>query len=106
MINTASNSVVTNIPVPVDVTLADINDNTVLVMSTATNTVVAAVPVGNFPQGVAFGTLQPEEPEPTLIARVEARITAGTLTQDQGDGLVDKIQEAKTARSRRLRANR
>ena len=52
------------------------------VISTANNSVVAILPVGNFAQSVAFETFEPEiDP-------------IGALTQDQGAGLIDKIQEA------------
>jgi hypothetical protein len=72
------------------------------VISTANNSGVALVPVGNFAQSVAIGTFVPEpdpEPEPdpieSLIEQIETLIAAGTFTQAQGDGLLDKIQEAK-----------
>jgi hypothetical protein len=59
---------------------------------------VALVPVGNFPNSIAIGTFVPEEPKPDpielLIGQVDALIAAGTLTQEQGAGLLDKIQEA------------
>jgi hypothetical protein len=64
-------------------------------MSTATNGLIDIVPVGNFPRGVAIATLQePPPPPPSLTDRVEALIADGTLTQDQGAGLIDKIEEA------------
>jgi len=76
--------------------------NNVAVISTATNTVVTTVPVGIFPQSIAFGTLQPEpppEPEPdpldSLFTQVQVLITGGTVTQDQGAGLMDKLGQIK-----------
>jgi hypothetical protein len=63
------------------------------VMSTATNTVVASVRVGNFPHSIAFGTVQEDSIE-SLIERLEALITGGTPTQNQGDGLIDKLEQA------------
>ena len=61
---------------------------------------VAVLPVGIFPQSIAIATFVPEpepEPEPdpieSLIDQVEALIAVGALTQDQGTGLLNKIQE-------------
>ena len=66
-------------------------------ISTATNTVVTTVPVGTVPQGIAFGTLQPDPPPPdpldSLFTQVNALITGGTLTQEQGAGLLDKLNQ-------------
>jgi hypothetical protein len=51
--------------------------------------------VGNFPQSIAFGTFEPEiDPIQSLIDNVEALIAGATLTQEQGAGLRQKIQEA------------
>jgi hypothetical protein len=70
---------------------------TVSVISTANNAVVATLHVGNFAQSIAFGTFVPEPPPPdpieSLIDRVETLVAAGTLTQAQGAGLLDKIHE-------------
>ena len=111
VIDTASYGVVATMPAGNPTALAvtpdgaflyvtNINDNTVTVMSTAFNMVVAILQVGIFPEDIAFGIVQPEpepEPEPdpieVLTARVEALITSGALTQDQGVGLLDKIHE-------------
>jgi len=107
VIDTASNTEIANVPVGspngIAVTpdgavvyVSDISNNTVSIIRTSFNLVVASVAVGNFPQGIAFGTLE-EEPEVTiesLIAQVEALITGGTLTQNQRDGLIDKLEEA------------
>lgn len=75
--------------------VTDISINSVLVMSTANNALVHIVPVGNFPQGIAIATLtEPPPPPPTLTERVEALVAEGALTQSQGAGLLDKINEA------------
>ena len=61
---------------------------------------VAVVQVGSFPQGIAIGTFEPEPPAPdpieSLIDQVEALIAGGALTQDQGTGLLNEIQEVST----------
>ena len=113
VIDTATNTEVANVPfgslspfgvaVTPDgafVYVTDLSDNTVKVISTAFNFVVAVVQVGSFPQSIAIGTFVPEpepEPEPdpieSLIDQVEALIADGALTQDQGSGLLNKIQE-------------
>jgi YVTN family beta-propeller protein len=73
-------------------------DNRVFVISTATNTLFDFVSVGNRPQGIAFGR-KPDDPPPpvdpieALTDQVEALIASGAFTQDQGDGLLDKIHE-------------
>ena len=67
-------------------------DNTVSVIRTETITVAAVVPVGNLPQGIAFGTQN--DPIGALIDQVEALIATGALTQEQGNGLLDKIHQA------------
>jgi len=110
VIDTATNTEVANVfgglsPFGIAVTpngafvyVIDLFDNTVKVISTATNSPVAIVPVGAFPQSIAIGTFEPEPPEidpiESLIDQVEALIAGGALTQDQGAGLIDKIQEA------------
>ena len=109
VIDTASNTEIANVPVGspngIAVTpdgafvyVTNLSNNSVSIMRTATNTVVAAVPVGNFPQSIAFGTLTetppPIDPIESLIDQLEALIASGALTQDQGAGLLDKIQEA------------
>ena len=104
VIDTASNTEIATVPVASPLGIAvtpdgafvyvtNINDDTITVMNTVTNTVVASVPVGNFPHSIAFGTVQEDTIE-SLIARVEALITGGTLTQNQGDGLIDKLGQA------------
>jgi len=111
VIDTASNTAIATIPFgsPAGIAITpdgafvyvtdDIN-NTVSVIRTATLSVVAVVPVGTRPGSIAIGTLQKDpDPEPetiaSLIAKVQALITGGTLTQDQGAGLLNKIQEAR-----------
>lgn len=113
VIDTATNTEVANVPFgsssPLEVAVTpdgafvyvtDLSDNTVKVISTAFNFVVRVLQVGSFPQSIAIGTFVPEpepEPEPdpieSLIDQVEALIASGALTQDQGAGLLDKIQE-------------
>ncbi|HKY44653.1 MAG TPA: YncE family protein, partial [Pyrinomonadaceae bacterium] len=113
VIDTATNTEVANVPfgslspLAVAVTpdgafvyVTDLSENTVRVISTTSNFVVAVLPVGLFPQGIAIGTFVPEpdpEPEPdpieSLTEQVEALIAGGALTQNQGGGLIDKIQE-------------
>lgn len=111
VIDTATNTEVANVPfgssspfgvaVTPDgafVYVTDLSDNSVKVISTAFNSVVQIVPVGNFPQSIAIGTLTetppPPDPIESLIDQVEALIAGGALTQDQGTGLIDKIHEA------------
>jgi YVTN family beta-propeller protein len=108
VIDTASNTAIATIPAgsptAIAVTpdgafvyLTDAIAHNVSVISTATNTVVATVPVGTVPQGIAFGILQPEPPPPnpldSLFTQVNALITGGTLTQEQGAGLLDKLNQ-------------
>jgi YVTN family beta-propeller protein len=70
------------------------SSNGVFAIDTATNTVTAAIPVGAGPRFIAFEkTLSPEDQIPALIAQVEALIANGTLTQNQGDGLIDKLNQ-------------
>ena len=38
-------------------------------------------------------TLSPQDQIATLIAQVQALIANGTLTQNQGDGLIDKLNQ-------------
>lgn len=112
-IDTATNTEVANVPfgssspLAVAVTpdgafvyVTDLSDNSVKVISTAFNFVVAVLQVGSFPQSIAIGTFEPEpepEPEPdpieSMIDQVEALIAGAALTQNQGAGLLDKIQE-------------
>ena len=68
--------------------------NTVSVIDTATNTVTATIPVGESPLFIAFSKTQsPQDQIASLIAQVEALIAGGTLTQNQGDGLIDKLNQ-------------
>lgn len=104
VVDTASNTEIATVPVgsPLGIAVTpdgafvyvtNIDDDTISVMSTATNTVVTSVSVGDFPHSIAFGTLEQDTIE-SLIAQVQALITSGTLTQNQGDGLLDKLEEA------------
>ncbi len=111
VIDTSSNTEVSRISLPVGfspngvavtpdgafVYVTELSTNSVLVINTASNSVVTIVPVGHFPQSIAFGTFVPEpeiDPIESLIDHVEALIAGGTLTQDKGAGLLDKIHEA------------
>ena len=71
----------------------DLGNGDVSVISTASNTVVATIAVGLTPLFIAFPT-RTQDPIAALIAQVESLIAAGTLTQNQGDGLIDKLEEA------------
>ena len=110
VIDTATNTLVANFfgglspngiaatPDGAFVYVTDLFTNSVSVISTANDSVVEIVPVGLFPAHVAFGTLTDiPEPDPieSLIDQVEALIAAGALSQNQGDGLLDKIHEAR-----------
>ena len=53
---------------------------------------VATERVGSFPQFIAFGTQHPID---SLIAQVSALIAGGTLTQNQGAGLIAKLTEVR-----------
>jgi YVTN family beta-propeller protein len=68
-------------------------DGTVSVLDTATNMVVATVPVGMGPVGVAI-TPSPLDQMNTLMAAVQTLITAGTLNGDQGAALLGPLQSA------------
>ena len=109
VIDTATNTLVANFfaglspngiaasPDGAFVYVTDLGNNSVSVISTANNSVVEIVPVGLFPMSVAFGTLNetPEiDPIESLIDQIEALIAGGVLTQNQGAGLLDKIQQA------------
>ena len=77
--------------------VTDLGDRTVRVISTANNSVIALLQVGNFAQSIAFGTFVPEPPKPdpieSLIDQVAMLVQAGALTQTQGAGLLNKIHE-------------
>ena len=104
MIDTTTNTLVATVPVGASpggvavtpdgafVYVTNAIDNTVSVLRTDNNSVVATVPVGNGPGSIAFGTQN--DPIGSLIDQVEALIAAGALTQDQGAGLIDKIEGA------------
>ena len=100
MIDTATNTIAATVPVgtvPQGVAItpngafayvANALDNTVSVISTATNTVTATIPVGNIPLLIAFGVGDPLQ---SLLGQIQALIDAGVLTQNQGQGLLDKL---------------
>ena len=107
VIDIASNTEIANVPVGspngiavtpdgARVYVTNLSNNTVSVISTDTNSPFDVVPVGSFPQSIAFGTFTEEpvvDPIESLIDKVKALIAAGALTQEQGAGLLDKIQE-------------
>jgi YVTN family beta-propeller protein len=66
-------------------------DNTISVISTATNSVVATVGVGPGPLAIAFAVSDPLQ---SLLGQIQALIDAGTLTESQGDVLLNKIAHA------------
>ena len=68
-------------------------NSSVFVISTATNTVAAEIPVGNVSQVIAFPTRTPAR---TLLAQVQALADGGTLTQSQANGLIDKLNQVIT----------
>ena len=73
------------------------NGSTVSVIATASNTVVATIPVGNSPVAAAFGS--PRTPLGQingLIATVQALINAGTLNGEQGNALMGPLQRAES----------
>jgi YVTN family beta-propeller protein len=109
VIDTASNTEIANVPVGSPLAIAvtpdgafvyitNLSNNTVSVLSTATNTLFDVVAVGTFPQSIAFGTLTEDPPEvdpiEALLGKVQTLIADGVLTQEQGAGLLDKIHEA------------
>ena len=103
MIDTATNTVVASVPVgnsTIGVTITPDGAfaymtsplaGNVLVIDTATNTLTATIKVGSLPTFIAFAR---PDPLSSLIAQVETLIAEGSLTQNQGDGLIDKLNEA------------
>ena len=100
-LDTTTNTVVATVPVTKagrvfvspDGTLAYTPDsfgNTVTAISVAGNSVVATIPVGILPQYIGFAVVDPVQ---SLIAQIQAMVAAGTLTQNQGAGLIDKINQ-------------
>ena len=59
-------------------------------ISTANHAVTETITVGNRPAFIAFGVSDPLQ---SLIAQIQALIAAGTLTQNQGAGLIDKLNQ-------------
>jgi YVTN family beta-propeller protein len=64
--------------------------DTVTAISVATNSVVATIPVGILPVYIGFAVVDPLQ---SLIAQIQALVDAGTLTQNQGAGLINKINQ-------------
>jgi YVTN family beta-propeller protein len=80
--------------------VTNVASNGVFVIDTATNTVTTAIPVGAGPRFIAFEKPQPpQDPIAALIAQVEALIANGTLTQNQGAGLIDKLNQVVAKRA-------
>jgi YVTN family beta-propeller protein len=69
--------------------------NTVSVIETATNAVTTTIPVGTAPFIIAFPK-GPQNPIASLAAQIQALIADGTLTQNQGDGLINKLDQITT----------
>ena len=65
-------------------------------IDTATNTVTATIPVGNGPIAIAFGTRVRTDLIGSLTAQVQALVAGGSLTVDQGAGLIDKLQQVRS----------
>jgi len=103
VIATATNTVVATVPVGIAPRSLAIDptgnfayvpnqlDNTVSVISTATNSVVATVSVGAGPIAIAFAVSDPLQ---SMLGQIQALIDAGTLTETQGDVLLNKIAHA------------
>jgi YVTN family beta-propeller protein len=70
--------------------------DTVSVIDTITNTVTATIPVGDGPIAIAFGTRIQTDPIGSLTAQVQALVAGGSLTADQGAGLLDKLQQVQS----------
>ncbi len=103
VLDTATNTVVAtvSVPSPRDIAITpdgafayvgNLDDATVTVISTATNTIVATVPVGLDPQYLAIATLPPTIA--SLIAQVQALVTAAVLSQHEADELIKKLENA------------
>lgn len=106
VIDTATNSVVATAPTgagPFGVAftpdgaftyVVNFFSNSVSVISTATKTVTANFVVGTGPDGIAFVKQRsPQDQIAALIAQVEALISGGTLTQNKGDALINKLNQ-------------
>ena len=108
VIDTATNTVTATIPigvtfgpVPGGVAVTPNGDfvyasnqiaNAVSVISTATNTVTATIPVGVSPISIDFG-VAPPSPTLGLRSQVLALVAAGSLTPNQGDTLLSKLDQ-------------
>jgi YVTN family beta-propeller protein len=100
VINTATNTITTTVPVGTLSLGLAVNpsgtlvyvpkiDGTISVIDTATNTVTATIPTGNGPTTVAF---QKRLPMGSLIAQVQALVGGGVLTQNEADSLIKKLE--------------
>jgi len=58
--------------------------------------VTATIPVGNDPFLIAITKTSPQDQIASLIDEVETLIAGGTLTQNQGSGLIDKLNQVAT----------
>ena len=102
VLDTATNTVTATVPVglsPFDlavtpngasVYVTNGNSGTVSVIDTTTNTVTATIPVFGSPTFVAVGR---QDPIGSLINQIQALVADGTLTQNQGAGLLDKLNQ-------------
>jgi YVTN family beta-propeller protein len=76
--------------------VTNLRSDTVSVIDTTTNTVIATIPVGDRPTDIAFAPRVHTDPIGSLIAQVQTLIAGGTLTADQGAGLMDKLQQVQS----------
>jgi len=76
--------------------VTNIRNDTVSVIDTTTNTVTATIPVGDGPSAIAFPAKGQTDPIGSLTAQVRTLIAGGSLTADQGAGLIDKLQQVQS----------
>ena len=76
--------------------VTNLRSDTVSVIDTTTNTVIATIPVGDRPTAIAFAPRVQTDPIGSLTAQVQALVAGGTLTVDQGMGLIDKLQQVQS----------
>lgn len=70
------------------------NGQSVSVLDTTTNTVTATIAGGASPAFIAFQPAQsPQAQLAALISQVESLISAGGLTQNQGNTLINKLNQ-------------
>jgi YVTN family beta-propeller protein len=70
--------------------------NNVSVINIATNTVIATIPVGFGPFGVAFPTRGRARSIDSLIAQVQALVAGGRLAENKGAALLNKLEQVRT----------